>query len=403
MHSTPRFAAALSTDPQSARAEEQVLASVREQLRGTKPDLCVLFVSHHHGGALEELGQRLVRATGASVLLGCTGESIIGSDREVEREPALSLWCAALPDVRLKTFASTARPTVEGGIAFSAFPSAEDTSRAAILLLAEPYSFPADAYLRALAEKLPGVPVFGGMASGGMGPGQNLLFTEDGLVAQGAIGVVLEGAIEVRTVVSQGCRPVGRPWVVTQCNDNLLQKLGGRPALEVLKETLAALTDEERALFQRGPFIGLAIDASRSQFTRGDFLVRNLLGVSREQNAVAVSDVVRRGQTVQFLVRDAASAGEDLEQLMLTQGGGALTESEEPGSVGALLFTCNGRGRRMFDAPNHDVDCVRRSLVRAVPIAGFFAQGELGPVGGRNFLHGYTASVAVFRARAKES
>jgi small ligand-binding sensory domain FIST len=403
MPTPPRFASALSTEPESARAEQQVLAQVREQLQGRSADLCVVFVSHHYGAALEELGQRLSRAVGAKVLLGCTGESIIGSEREVEQEPALSLWCASLPGVDVRAFAATARATPEDGIAFSALPTVVDPSRASLLLLADPYSFPADAYLSTLAEALPRVPVFGGMASGGMGPGQNLLFTQEGLVAQGAIGVALEGAIEVRTVVSQGCRPVGRPWVVTQSHENLLLKLGGRPALDVLKEVLAALSDAERALFQRGPFIGLAIDASRSQFTRGDFLVRNLLGVSREQNAVAVSDMVRRGQTVQFLVRDAASAGEDLEQLMLSQGGGALAASDEPGSVGALLFTCNGRGRRMFDVPNHDIDCVRRSLVRAVPVAGFFAQGELGPVGGRNFLHGYTASVAVFRPRAEES
>jgi small ligand-binding sensory domain FIST len=403
MPTPPRFASALSTEPESARAEQQVLAQVREQLQGRSPDLCVVFVSHHYGAALEELGQRLSRAVGAKVLVGCTGESIIGTEREVEQEPALSLWCASLPGVDVRAFAAIARATPEEGIAFSALPTVVDPSRASLLLLADPYSFPADAYLSALAEALPRVPVFGGMASGGMGPGQNLLFTQEGLVAQGAIGVALEGAIEVRTVVSQGCRPVGRPWVVTQSHENLLLKLGGRPALDVLKEVLAALSDAERALFQRGPFIGLAIDASRSQFTRGDFLVRNLLGVSREQNAVAVSDMVRRGQTVQFLVRDAASAGEDLEQLMLSQGGGALASSDEPGSVGALLFTCNGRGRRMFDVPNHDIDCVRRSLVRAVPVAGFFAQGELGPVGGRNFLHGYTASVAVFRPRAQES
>jgi len=399
----PRFAAALSTEANSPRAEEFVVAEVAEQLGGARPDLCVAFVTHHHGGAIEELGPRLARATGARVVLGCTGEGLIGGSREVEREAALSVWCASLPGTELRPFRSLARPDTDGNLAFSAFPEVRDSKRASLLLLADPYSFPMDEYLKHLDARLAGVPAFGGMASGGMGPGQNLLFTGEGLVSQGALGLALEGEIEVRPVVSQGCRPVGKPWVVTQCDEHLVQRLGGRPALEVLMETVSTLADKEAALFRRGPFVGLALDAKKSAFERGDFLVRSLLGVARDQNAIAISDVPRRGQTIQFLVRDAASAGEDLEQLMLSQGGGELLEEDDHGAAGALLFTCNGRGSRMFDAPDHDISCVRRALVRNAPVAGFFAAGEIGPVGGRNFLHGYTASVAVFRARRSEN
>jgi len=403
MSPRPRFAAALSTDTNSAHAEERVVAQIREQLDDVRPDLCVAFVTHHHGGAIEELGPRLARATGARVVLGCTGESLIGDGREVEREAALSVWCASLPGTELRPFSTIARPDADGDIAFSAFPEVRDAQRASLLLLADPYSFPMDAYLKRLDTRLAGVPAFGGMASGGMGPGQNLLFTGEGLVSQGALGLALEGEIEVRPVVSQGCRPVGKPWVVTQCDEHLVQRLGGRPALEVLMETVSTLADKEAALFRRGPFVGLALDAKKSTFERGDFLVRGLLGVARDQNAIAIGDVPRRGQTIQFLVRDAASAGEDLEQLMLSQGGGELLDADDHGAAGVLLFTCNGRGSRMFDAPDHDISCVRRALVRNAPIAGFFAAGEIGPVGGRNFLHGYTASVAVFRARRSEN
>lgn len=396
----PRFASALSVDQDAARAEEQVLAGVREGLGGRPADLCAVFVSHHYGGAIEQLGPRLRHATGAQVVVGCTGESIIGGDREVEQESALSVWCAALPGTALRPFAASARMGADEALVFSGLPDVREPSRASILLLGDPYSFPMDEYLKRINDAFPRVPAVGGMASGGMGPGQNLLITDQGLVAQGAIGVVLEGGIEVRSVVSQGCRPIGKPWVITHCEEHLIHRLGGRAALEVMMETLQGLDPKDQRLFQRQPFVGIAIDVQKSRFERGDFLVRNVLGLSKEEKAIAVSDTLRRGQTIQFLVRDAASATEDLRHLMTSQGGGAIPSGRRAHSAGALLFSCNGRGSRMFSDPDHDIGCVRSGLDKEVPVAGFFAQGEIGPIGGRNFLHGYTASVAVFRPRS---
>jgi small ligand-binding sensory domain FIST len=256
-----------------------------------------------------------------------------------------------------------------------------------------------DEYLKTLNVMLPGVPAVGGMASGGMGPGQNLLITERGLISGGALGVVFEGDIEIRSVVSQGCRPVGKPWVVTACRENMVLKLGARPAVEVLMETLKELAPRDQKLFQRQPFLGLAVDPAKQTFERGDFIVRGIVGFQPEEQAIAVADVLRRGQTVQFLVRDAQSASEDLTHLMATQGGGAIPAKGTPHSAGALVFSCNGRGTRMFSRPDHDISCVRVGLHGDVPVAGFSAMGEIGPVGGRNFLHGFTASVAVFRPR----
>jgi small ligand-binding sensory domain FIST len=400
MSTQPRFASALSVDPDAQRAESQVLTRVREQLGGVRADLCAVFVSHHYGGAIEELGQRLKRETGAKVVVGCTGESIIGGDREVEDEPALSIWCASLPGTQLRPFEVNAQLAGENELEFTALPEIRERAQASILILGDPYSFPMDEYLKRLNDAFPGVPAVGGMASGGMGPGQNLLITDRGLYAGGAVGVVLEGGVEVRSVVSQGCRPIGQPWVVTACDEHFVQKLGGKPALEVLMETVRGLVDADRHLFQRQPFVGIAIDVNKSKFERGDFLVRNIRGVSQENKAFAITDVLRRGQTVQFLVRDAESATEDLTQLMASQGGGEIAGETEAHSAGALLFSCNGRGTRMFPAANHDIGCVRGGLNKSIPVAGFFAMGEVGPVGGRNFLHGYTASVAVFRPRA---
>ncbi len=394
----PIFSAALSTDPSSAKAEEQVAARVAQGLAGERPDLLCVFVSHHHGGAIEGLGPRLAARTGAAVLVGCTGESIIGGGREVENEPALSAWAARLPGTRLEAFQITAEPGPDETAVFSKLPEVRRREQASLLLMADPFSFPMDEYLRKLNDALPGVPAVGGMASGGMGPGQNLLFDQDGLISEGAVCVVLEGGIEVRSIVSQGCRPVGKPWVVTACQGHLVQKLGGRAAVEVLMETLGALAPQDQKLFQRAPFVGLAIDPQKSVFERGDFLVRGIVGLQAQEKAVAIADVPRRGMTLQFLVRDAGSASEDLEALMKVQGGGAAPQGS-PHAVGALLFSCNGRGSRMFKERDHDVARVRAGLSSEVPVAGFFAMGEIGPVGGRNFLHGFTASVAVFRTR----
>jgi small ligand-binding sensory domain FIST len=187
--------------------------------------------------------------------------------------------------------------------------------------------------------------------------------------------------------------------VVTACDGHLVQRLGGKPSLEVLMETVQDLEDPDRELFQRAPFVGLAIDPTKSVFERADFLVRGIVGLQPEERSIAIADLPRRGMTVQFLVRDAQSAGDDLEALMRSQGGGALPDAGAA-SAGALIFSCNGRGSRMFETPDHDVRRVSAGLEAEVPVAGFFAMGEIGPIGGRNFLHGFTASVAVFRPRA---
>ena len=395
----PRFAAALSTHSDAQRAEAQIVESLRADLDGTSIDLACVFVSHHYGEALEELGPRLSRALSAKALIGCSGETIIGATREVEEGPALSVWVAHLPQTQVRAFDAQFEMDAEGQGSFSGMPDVRQNDRASLLLFADPYSFAADEYLAALDRRYPGVPVVGGMASGGMGPGQNLMFTERGMSAQGAVGVVIEGKIQVSSVVSQGCRPVGKPWVVTGCEQNVLRTLAARPATEVLFETLQSLSRDDQALFQRQPFVGLAIDPAKSSFERGDFLVRGIVGIEPKNKSFAVGDTLRRGQTVQFLVRDAASASEDLTQMLRSKAASSLGGATAAHTAGALLFSCNGRGTNMFSRPDHDISCVRSSLPADFPVAGFFANGEFGPVGRRNFLHGFTASLALFSAR----
>jgi small ligand-binding sensory domain FIST len=385
---TMSCASALSTASDSDAAIQDVVDRVAGGLREHPADLAVAFVSAHHAEALGRLADA-VRGRGlARHIMGCTGESIVGEDREVEGKPAVSLWAIRLPGVELRTL----RLTFDGE-EFQGWPNdlgADATPGRSVLLLGDPFSFPADGLLKRLNAEAPGVRVVGGMASAAQAPGRNRLVLDDQIVADGAVGVVLDGSVRIRTVVSQGCRPIGRPMIVTRAENNLIRELGRRPALEVLRETFEALPEDDQERVRQGLHIGRVINEYQESFHRGDFLVRNVMGTD-SQGGLAITDLVRVGQTVQFHVRDADSADEDLRSLLQDTG-------QEPAGArpaGALLFSCNGRGTRLFPDPDHDVSALRDAL-GPIPVAGFFAMGEIGPVGGQNFLHGFTASIALF-------
>ncbi|MBX3370121.1 MAG: FIST C-terminal domain-containing protein, partial [Nitrospira sp.] len=244
--------------------------------------------------------------------------------------------------------------------------------------------------LAVIEEHYPGTSTLGGLAGGGQDLGENRLFLDDQVYRDGLVGVALSGHIAVRTVISQGCRPIGDRFIVTKAEHNMIQEFGGIPALHCLQTVFEQLNSEERAQAQRALHIGIAMDEQRAQFTRGDFLIRNLLGADQQTGAIVIGDVVQEGQTVQFQVRDAHSADEDLHALLATPPRGLPSRP-----LGALLFSCCGRGKGLFGTPHHDASVLGEHL-GAIPLAGFFAQGEVGPVGGRNFLHGYTASIAIF-------
>jgi small ligand-binding sensory domain FIST len=209
-------------------------------------------------------------------------------------------------------------------------------------------------------------------------------------LSQGAVAAVIQGHVRVHSVVSQGCRPIGKPFVITKAERNIVYELGGHPPLKLLQELYETLSPAEQQSMEQGVHLGRVTDVYKDAPSRGDFLVRNLIGVDRDSGAVAIGDFVRPGQTVQFHLRDAASADEDLRELL-------ASARDRFSPRGALLFTCNGRGTRLFEAPHHDASAIRAQLGE-VPLAGFFAAGEIGPIGARNFLHGFTASVAIFEA-----
>jgi small ligand-binding sensory domain FIST len=376
-----RYASALSCHPVPAHAVGETAGEVLEQLNGEDPDLVVCFASSHFVGAFDDATHALRELLEPQVLLGVTAGGIIGGAHEVEDEPAFSVFAAHVPDARLTPVALRLEETSDGA-AITGWPTTLDEPHT-LILLADPFSFPADAFLRRLNEDRPGLLVTGGMASAAAHPSGNRLVLDDEMRTGGALGVFIDG-LTVETVVSQGCRPIGHPFTVTGADGNSVLGLGGQPALARLQELASEATDEERELLRRGLQVGVVVDEHQVDFSRGDFLVRNVLGADPDAGSITVGDQVEIGQTLQFQVRDRAAADEDLR---------ALLDAHD--AAGALLFTCNGRGRHLFGIPDHDAGTVAE-LLGPLATAGAFCAGELGPVGGRNFLHGFTASLALF-------
>jgi small ligand-binding sensory domain FIST len=376
-----RFAAALSQHPLTAHAVGEVAGAVLEAV-GTAPDLAILFVTPAHGGAIEDAANAVRAVLQPRTLIGCAAESIIGEGLEIEEGPAVSLWAGhvgSVVPVRLTAVPNTP-DSVEG------WPTTLPFEPTALVLLADPFSFPIDDLFVWLAEHHPGLPVLGGNASAARGPGGNRIALDDRVVPDGAVGVLVGPGVDVASVVSQGCRPIGQPYVVTRSERNVVYELGGQPAYERLLETARkGLSDDEIRMVNDGLFMGLVIDEHKLEFGPGDFLVRNVMGFDPENGAIAVNDLVSLGTTAQFHVRDAITADEELRRLLSGRQADA-----------ALVFTCNGRGMRMFGQPHHDAQLVQDAL-GSVPAAGFFCQGEFGPVGGRNFVHGFTASVVLLK------
>jgi small ligand-binding sensory domain FIST len=305
----------------------------------------------------------------------------------------VAVWAAVLPGVEIRPMHLRSQRVGDsmlvGGLPAAAVSSKPGGGPEVGVLLADPYGFPVMPFVEHCNKTRPGVPLVGGLAGGALGPGSTRLFLNDELL-DGAVGVLLSGAVSAHIAVSQGCRPIGPPMTVTRSEQNSLLSLAGMPAYEKLKEIIEGLPSKEQTLAMRGLHLGIAMNEYADEHERGDFLIRGVLGADQGTGAVVVGDTVEVGTTVRFQVRDAASAGEDLHELLSTLGAPGANQ-------GALLFSCNGRGRAMFPSADHDVAAVRATLGLDA-VAGFFANGEIGPVAGRNHVHGFTASVLAFGA-----
>ena len=375
----------LTADP--AEAARQAAQQARAALGAEPPAFAVLFASAHFHITAPALIEAVAAQLGPVPLIGCVAEAVAGNAREVENEPAVALWLAAGVGP-VETFSMQFVRTASGG-AFGGYRF-EPGRPGVCLMISDPFTFPAEYLLSHLNEHAAGTLVMGGMASGGLGAQRSRLFLDGRVLAEGAVGAYLPDT-EIHPLVSQGCRPVGEPFTVTAAEGNLVQTLGGQPAMSRLQDLAASLSDEDRQLLVQGVQVGIVIDEYGGERRQGDFLIRGILGAQPETGAIAVGAEVEIGQTLQFHVRDAVSADQDLQRILAAET--AALGGRRP--AGALLFTCNGRGSRLFPEPSHDTGQLARVL-GDIPVAGFFCAGELGPVGGRNYLHAFTASLALF-------
>jgi small ligand-binding sensory domain FIST len=382
---TCRVGAGLSATIGAAEASGAAAREAREELGGAPVDLAFLFLSADH---LDEAGEALaaVEETLAPAhVLGCVSEGVLGRERELEDGPGAAVWAATLPEAYIETFHAVAFAT-DDGVAVSGFPELDGADLVAFLV--DPFTFPAAGFLAKLNEEEDAAPLIGGLAAGAGEPETQALFLNEDVLTEGAVGAVLRN-VPVRTVVSQGCAPIGRDSVVTRAEGNVVFELAGEPAVERLRTDLGTLTQEQQRLAAHGGVLaGLVIDENRSEYRRGDYLMRGLIGADEETGALAIGEPVRIGQTLRFHVRDARSADQDLRE-------GLATALDGCHAAGALVFTCNGRGTSMFADPDHDARAVGEAL-GGDALAGFFCAGEIGPVGGRPFLHGFTATLALF-------
>jgi small ligand-binding sensory domain FIST len=384
---TVRIAVGMSESFDAVEAFSDAAAEAKRKL-GAECDLCVAFAGAPHLGHAKWILSAIHDELDPSHLIGCGAGGVVGAGREMEGGAGAVVWAAALPGATLSTHhVTTERDGDEIGI--EGLPPAGELGEA-LLVLADPHTFASEALLELLAERRPGLPALGGLASAAAA-GSASLFRDGDVLDSGAVVCSIAGA-RIVPCVSQGATPVGPEMTITAAEGNVIAELASKPAIERLREAIAELGEREQALASDGLMVGVVIDENRPEYERGDFLVRPVIGADPEAGAIAIGERVRVGQTVRLHVRDGASADVDLREALRT-GSTALGPE---GSAGALLFTCNGRGSHMFEVADHDALAVEDAL--GVAAGGFFCAGEIGPVGGRNFLHGFTATLALFAA-----
>lgn len=351
-------------------------------------DLVFLFSTAHFEDDLDDVVEKISAYFPTAILVGCTAEGTVGVDTEVERSPSMSLMAATLPGVEIRPF-QIDQEQLENANDEQDWERLVGVSRdqePAFIAFADPFKVNVHGFVEKINEAFPGAPLVGGVASAGYQPDQNRLLISGQILREGIVGLALSGNIEVQTVVSQGCRPIGVPFVITRGERDIIRELGGKPVLKQLHQVMIDLSDKDEKLARQSLLIGRVIDEHKDKFTRGDFLIHNIIGVDQNSGAIRITGHARTGATVQFHVRDAESADDDLKTLLTPHGG--------TGVQAALIFSCNGRGTNMWSYAGHDARVVR-DLIGDVPATGFFCGGEFGPVGGRNFIHGFTASIAL--------
>ncbi len=367
-------ASALSEHPLAAHAVGEVAGTILEQMNGRPIDLLVAFIDSVHTGAVDDIGSALRELLSPSTFIGSTACGVLERGSEVEDRSALSVWAiggvSATP-VRIQA----GRDAPLGGW------DAIGADHA--VLLADPFTAPVLDMLSAAAEHAPNLAIHGGLASGARGPGGNRLLLDDEILSDGTVGVSI-GGVPIRSVVSQGCRPVGSPLTVTAVTGNVITELASQRPMDVLQRIASDADEVDRALMANGIHVGIVIDEGQLDFDRGDFLIRAVMGADQATGAIAIGAEVDIGTTLQFHVRDASTATDDL-----------ISSLQGEHATAALAFTCNGRGEHLFGRPGHDAELIHE-LTGSRATSGMFCAGEFGPVRAENHLHGFTASTLLF-------
>ena len=392
-----RWASAVSDNQLLDDAVRDAAGRVREQLGDGGADLTLVFVSAHHASQYARVSELVSAYIESGTLIGCSGGGVIVAGREVEHRNGFAITSARLPDVISTPF------YVENGQVPDADAPQDSWERLvgvaadnepSFVLLADPWSIDVESMVRGLDYAFPDSSKVGGLASGASQPGGNALFVDDKTYTSGMAGVAMSGDVAVDTVVAQGCKPIGRPMQVTACNQNVLLELDGRTALDALRDVVNGLGDEDRELVRHSLFLGVVMDPLNDSPRLGDYLVRNIVGADHGSGVLAIGEMLREGQTVQFHLRDAETSAKDLGTMLESY----VERNPIYEETGALLFTCLGRGEYLYGRPDHDTDMFR-DRVNSMPLTGFFCNGEIGPVGGSTYLHGYTSSFGIFRHR----
>ncbi|MDP8953170.1 MAG: FIST C-terminal domain-containing protein [Actinomycetota bacterium] len=393
-----KWATAISRKTSFEDALLECAQGVRESLGPGPVTLALAFVTPHFAeyyGRLHEVFQEVL---GPETLLGCSAGGVIGGGEEVERLPAVTLTAARLPDVTVRPFhvAGNALPDPDGPPdSWERLVGVKRVEEPQFVLLADPFTARPEALLAGLDYAFPDSAKIGGLASGATSPGLNALFLNEEVFDGGTVGVALNGNVVVDTVVAQGCKPIGELMRVTKCEANVLYELDGRTAFSALKDVFLSLNERDRELMGVSLFLGIVMDEFKEEPEAGDFLIRNLMGTDPESGAVAVGEYLQEGMRVRFHLRDAEASAQDLHSVL---AGYESSPPHKDAVSGALLFSCLGRGEHLYKKPNFDTGVFKQHL-GDVPVGGFFCNGEIGPVGGATFLHGYTSSFGLFRPR----
>ena len=369
------FASALSEHPVAAHAVGEVAGLILEKMNGHAIDLLVVFIDSAHTGAVDDISSALADLLTPKTMLGTTACGVIDRMTEIEDRHALAIWAA-------HGVSATAQRVAPHAVAPDQGWTRADHCHG--ILLADPFSSPVIELLAAADDQTTEFHIHGGLASGARGPGGNRLLLDREIFTNGAVGVILDAATQVSSVVSQGCRPIGMPLTVTGVSGNVVTELASQPPMDVLKRLAGEASDADRSLIAAGLHIGVVIDEGLHNFDRGDFLIRSVIGADPDTGAIAIGAEVDIGTTLQFQVRDASTASNDLRDMLSGQQAAA-----------ALTFTCNGRGEHLFGHPGHDAELIHEATGSRAS-SGMFCAGELGPVGSQNHLHGFTASTLLF-------